>query len=417
MKKLWILLWILGLLSACQPAQDHNITDMEARKDTMNTFGHDLQFLQKHLDDLILLKDEEGRAQVVVSPQYQGRVMTSTSGGEEGQSYGWINYELIASGELKEHMNPYGGEDRFWMGPEGGQYAIFFDEGDEFVFEDWQTPPAIDTEAFEVVTSNAKEAIFTKTIHLQNYSSTSFDVRVDRTIRLLNTNEMEKELGVALPEEGINYVAFASDNRISNQGEKAWVKEDGLLSIWILGMFKHSPTTTVVIPYNNDPGLDVPVVNDSYFGKVPEERLKVENGFIYFKGDGAYRSKIGVSPERAKPVMGSYDAENGVLTIVKFSLPQGSSDYVNSMWEIQNDPYGGDAINAYNDGSLENGSEQLGPFYEMESSSPAAALAPGASIQHSHITVHFSGSVETLDQLAREILGVGINQIKRIFSS
>ena len=416
MKKPWILSLILGLLSGCQPAQDRKSAEVEDIKAITHTFGEDLQFLQKHLDDLILLQDEAGRAQVIVSPLYQGRVMTSTSGGEEGQSYGWINYELISSGEVRQHMNPYGGEDRFWMGPEGGQYALFFDQGDDFVFEDWQTPPAIDTEAFEVVSSNPKEAVFMKKISLQNYSGSTFDLQVDRTIRLLDANTLEKELKLTLPKESLNYVAFASDNRITNLGEKAWAKEEGLLSIWILGMFRHSPATTVVIPYLDDPDLEVPVVNDSYFGKVPEERLKVEEGVIYFRGDGAYRSKIGVAPERAKPVMGSYDAENGVLTIVKFSLPQDTTDYVNSMWEVQEHPYKGDAINAYNDGPLEDGTEPLGPFYELESSSPAAALVPGASIRHSHITVHFSGSVETLDQLAREILGVGIDQIKKVFS-
>ncbi|WPP50651.1 DUF6786 family protein [Catalinimonas niigatensis] len=416
MKKFWIPGCIFGLLTACQPGQDRNSAEVEDIKEVVNTFGYDLNFLQNHLDGLIILKDDSAKSQVIVAPQYQGRVMTSTAGGEEGLSYGWINYDLISSGELREHMNPYGGEDRFWMGPEGGQYAIFFEQGDEFVYENWQTPPALDTEAFEVVSNSEKEVSFTKNISLQNYSGTRFDVKVDRTISLMDASVVENELEITLPSEGIDLVAFASDNRITNQGEKAWLKEEGLLSIWILGMFKPSPSTTVVIPCDDDPALDVPIVNDRYFGKVPEDRLKVENGFIYFKGDGNFRSKIGLAPERAKPIMGSYDAENKVLTIVKFSLPQNAADYVNSMWEIQNQPYTGDAINAYNDGPLDDGSAQLGPFYELESSSPAAALVAGESIQHRHITIHFSGSVETLDQLAREILGVGLEQINQVFS-
>ena len=50
-------------------------------------------------------------------------------------------------------------------------------------------------------------------------------------------------------------------------------------------------------------------------------------------------------------------------------------------------PYSGDALNSYNDGPLEDGS-QMGPFYELETSSPAAALKPGESITHSQITIH-----------------------------
>ncbi|WP_277479868.1 DUF6786 family protein [Catalinimonas alkaloidigena] len=414
--KVQVLLILLGCSIAYQPVQDRDSADPDDIKEIVNNFGYDIEFLQNHLDDLIILSNKQGSAQVIVAPQYQGRVMSSTSEGKDGPSYGWINYDLISSGESRPQFNPYGGEDRFWMGPEGGQYAIFFQEGDEFAFEDWQTPSALDTEAFEVVEKSQTQVVFTHDFDVKNYSGATFKVKVDRTIRLLGREEIESELNVRLPAQAMNYVAFASENRITNAGEAAWTKEGGLLSIWILGMFKHSPRTTIVIPYDKTIGDDVPVLNDSYFGKVPEERLKVENGFIFFKGDGAYRSKIGVSPERALPVLGSYDAENEVLTIVKFTLPENVSDYVNSMWEIQKLPYGGDAVNAYNDGPLEGGDDQLGPFYELESSSPAKALAAGASLQHTHTTIHFRGSYETLDQLAREILGIGLDRIEQVFS-
>ena len=46
------------------------------------------------------------------------------------------------------------------------------------------------------------------------------------------------------------------------------------------------------------------------------------------------------------------------------------------------------------------GAKALGPFYEMESSSPAAALAPGASMAHTHRTIHLSGSKDGLDAIA-----------------
>ena len=29
-------------------------------------------------------------------------------------------------------MNVFGGEDRFWLGPEGGQFALYFKAGDPF---------------------------------------------------------------------------------------------------------------------------------------------------------------------------------------------------------------------------------------------------------------------------------------------
>ncbi|NIY45616.1 MAG: hypothetical protein GWN22_18560, partial [Gemmatimonadetes bacterium] len=87
-------------------------------------------------------------------------------------------------------------------------------------------------------------------------------------------------------------------------------------------------------------------------------------------------------PYRATPVCGSYDAAARLLTIVQYNQPAGATDYVNSMWELQDEPFGGDVVNSYNDGPPEPGAEPLGPFYELETSSPAAALAPGESITH-----------------------------------
>jgi hypothetical protein len=222
-------------------------------------------------------------------------------------------------------------------------------------------------------------------------------------------------LAVDIPGE-VDMVAFASENSITNRGEQAWTKDNGLLSIWILGMFRHSPATTVVFPYRRDAGADVPIVNADYFGEVPQNRLQTRDGFIFFKGDGAFRSKIGVGPERALPLMGSYDAERKILTIVHFSPPEeANKDYVNSMWKIQEHPYRGDVVNSYNDGPLEDGEAQLGPFYELESSSPAAALQPGETRTHTHTTLHFLGNTAILDQLSRDILGIGLEEIEAVF--
>jgi hypothetical protein len=178
-------------------------------------------------------------------------------------------------------------------------------------------------------------------------------------------------------------------------------------------MFNPSPQTTIVIPFKPGPEAELgPFVNDAYFGKVPAEKLVVGNGVLFFSGDGTCRSKIGIPPRRALPFAGSYDASAGVLTIVHLTLPEGPADYVNSMWRIQEDPYAGDVVNSYNDGPALPGAKPLGPFYELESSSPAAALVPGASLDHSQTTMHFQGDEQALDAVARRVLGVGIEEIR-----
>ena len=155
------------------------------------------------------------------------------------------------------------------------------------------------------------------------------------------------------------------------------------------------------------------IVNDDYFGKVPAERLKIGEGVLFFAADGQFRSKIGLNPQRSTPLCGSYDAARGVLTLVQYNQPAAEvTDYVNSKWELQKQPYAGDVINAYNDGPAEAGAEPLGPFYELETSSPALPLASGASGTHIQTTFHFEGNREGLDLIAQQTLGVSLAEIE-----
>ena len=123
------------------------------------SFGDDAAFLKSHTE-LIVLSDAKDLAKVAVAPGWQGRVMTSTAGADAGLSFGWINRELIASGKLLPHMNAFGGEDRFWMGPEGGQFSIFFAKGAKFEYADWFTPAVFDTLPFKVVSQSKGQAVF-----------------------------------------------------------------------------------------------------------------------------------------------------------------------------------------------------------------------------------------------------------------
>jgi hypothetical protein len=380
------------------------------------SFGDDAAFLKSHTD-LIVLSDKKGLAKVAVAPAWQGRVMTSTAGADAGPSFGWVNRELIASGKLLPHMNAFGGEDRFWMGPEGGQFSIFFAKGAKFEYADWFTPAVFDTLPFKVVSQSQDLAVFGSEFTLTNYSGTIFEVAVHREVRLLDTAAAWRKLGVK-PSADVNLVAYETDNKIYNAGKKPWTKDTGLLSIWILGMFTPSPSTTIVVPIKggSESALGVKVTSD-YFGQVPPDRLVVKDDVIFFSADGKYRSKIGINPKRSKGVSGSYDADNKVLTVVQYNVPASVTDYVNSLWKLQDNPYGGDVANCYNDGPPAPGAKPMGPFFELESSSPAAALAPGKSLWHLHRTIHLGGPESALDSVARATLGVSLAEIKAAFKT
>lgn len=379
-----------------------------------SAFDEDVKFLEKY-GDVIQLTDTDSKSKIAVMAALQARVMTSSAGPPENLSYGWINKSLFKSGDTSVHMNAFGGEERFWLGPEGGQFSIFFEKDSAFTFENWRTPRVIDLDTYELVSKTAHNAIFTKTTELVNYSGTKFNIKINREIKVLDASDAYQRLGIK-PDTALISVAYQTINNIQNTAKVAWSKSTGLLSIWLLGMFNPSHGLTMVIPFKEGSTEEFgPIVNDDYFGKVPANRLKVGKGIIFFKGDGDYRSKIGLSPLRAKDVMGSYDSASQTLTIVKYSKGQAADIYVNSKWGLQSEPFKGDVVNAYNDGPPGPGIKPMGPFYELESSSPTRELQPNESIIHTQTTFHFQGDQKALDSLSKRILGVSIAEINGAF--
>lgn len=378
-------------------------------------FDGDLAFLKQH-GDVVVLSDSPGGAQVVVAPAYQGRVMTSTVGGSQAPSFGWIGRAAIASRERQPHINVFGGEDRFWLGPEGGQYSLFFKKGDPFDLDHWQTPEPFDWGTWDITGQSNTAVRFQKRMTLVNYSGTRMEIGVDRTVRLLSGPDVTLHLGET-PGNGVKFVAFESTNTVTNAGSAAWQPASGLVSTWILGMFAPSPKTTIVLPFTPGPEAALgPIVNDKYFGKVPDDRLRIKDAVIFFKGDGQYRSKIGLPPLRALSVVGSYDSAGRVLTLVQYTRPPELVPYVNSMWEMQREPYKGDVINSYNDGPPAPGTLPLGPFYELETSSPALSLLPGQHYAHVHRTFHLVGPEAELDRIARATLNVSLTDLANAFA-
>jgi hypothetical protein len=378
------------------------------------TFADDLAFLMEHTQ-LVMLHDSSKRARLLVAPEYQGRVLTSTNAGKDGPSFGFVHRKNIAKHERSPHINVFGGEDRFWLGPEAGQYGLFFAPGDPFDLAHWQTPEPIDWGGWRVTEQSPSQVRFSREMKLQNYAGTQFELRVERAVRVLERPALDAALGIGVPAT-LDAVSFESENTIRNIGPSAWTKDTGLLSIWILGMFKPGARNTVVLPYKPGPESELgPVVNDAYFGKVPRHHMRIGDKAVFFRGDGQLRSKIGLSRSRAMPIAGAYDADARLLTIVQFTLPDDARDYVNSMWEQQPNPYAGDVLNSYNDGPPAPGATPLGPFYEIETSSRAAQLAPGEALDHTHRTSHISGPPAQLSALAQRLFGVSLEQIEHAF--
>jgi hypothetical protein len=174
-------------------------------------------------------------------------------------------------------------------------------------------------------------------------------------------------------------------------------------------MMTPTEQTKVVIPFSPQAGAHS-FITDNYFGTIPANRLLVKDSVLYFRCDGKSRGKLGISPVIAKPIVGSFDFKKNVLTIL---IPEVQKDgmYVNSKWEIQKQPYKGDVINSYNDGPLQDGT-QLGPFYEIESSSAAKELKSGETEEYHQAVLHFQGDYLLLKELAKQLLHVDLDEVK-----
>ncbi len=406
-----LLLSVMLVNSSCNEPEKNTDIKKDALTSAPGTFGYDHQFLQKY-DSVILLKSDDPDAQIIVSPRYQGKVFTSTATGDQGFSFGWVNYKAF-SDSVNQHMNAYGGENRLWLGPEGGIFSLFFQPKAEMVYENWRTPPAVDTESWGVISKTQTRVVMQKEVHLVNYQGTALNLKIDRSVRILSRQSITNDLGVDSNIQ-VKVVAYETTNTITNTGDFEWTEKTGMPCIWLLDMLKPSPTAVIVVPF-----LDTPVdsfshvATTNYFGEIPPDRLKHNNNTLFFKADGKSRGKLGIHPEKAKSTAGSYDSTNKALTIILFDLTP-NARYLNQEWNTTKPPFSGDAINAYNDGPLPDG-KQMGPFYEIESVSPAAFLKPKEFLIHHHTVIHFTGEEKTLDKIAQKFLGVSLETIRQQF--
>ena len=408
-----VMVVLLAFASACTTTSNKNPKQMN-ESNSKGTYGYDVAFFSRNKIKTIELKDSQSGARILIVPAWQGRVMTSSVDGDSGISFGWINYKFIEAGTVSSQFNPYGGEERFWLGPEGGPFSIYFGKDDDQVFTNWVVPKEIDTEPFDIVEQAPLKVSFRKNFTLENASGSKLDIGVERVVKLLNSSESENALGISI-DKSLTFVGYESENSLINRGEKAWDEKNGALSIWLLSMFNPSPSGLVFIPFKKGSVAEAgKIVNDDYFGKVPADRLIVKDGILFFRTDGKHRSKIGITPQRALPFCGSYDPDKKVLTLLWYSAPERPAKYVNSKWGDQDDPFTGDVVNSYNDGPVDDGSI-MGPFYEIESSSPAAFLPPGGEIKHTQRIFHITGDEAMLSLITEKLFDQKLSDIVSVF--
>ena len=382
----------LALLAACG-SPDATSTSGPAPGVTppeRTAFAEDAAFLRSHDPALVTLTS--GHAALVASAKYQGIVFTSTATGAE--SFGYIAEDVFETVAPDPHINGYGGENRLWLGPEGGQYAIFFAPGTAYDRDHWYTPPAIDVEPWTLVSRDSGSVVFAKADTLTSRAGTRFSYRIDRTVTLLPEGAIAERFGES--PTGVSAVGYRTDNALANIGTRAWTRDGGTVCLWALDMLPGGEEVAVVYPLARKPaGADTVV---RYFGEMGPDQLRLTDEYALLRGSGSALAKIGLPPRLATGTGAAIDYGRGTLTVIDYDLaPAGT--YLGMEWRDMPEPYAGDAATTYNDPGP-------GTFYELESIGEAAFLAPGASTTHRHTVYHFTGPIEALEALLTEVTGV-----------
>ncbi len=377
---------------------------------TQPSFNNDKVLLETQFTPVVL---ENLQGKLIVLPELQGRAMVGTfkvakEDPFHDKSLGWINRRYLQN----KHTDPgaaVGGSTRLWFGSEKGPYAIFFAPGKPQTVPNIRVPDAISMDEYKVVRRSASSVHMQATADILNYSKFVFEVDIQRSISLINEGDLLKALSISSLDT-VNAFAYEAHTKIKNVGSADWTAKTGMLSIWDLSAFDPSDNNTVVMPIRGS--LTEPT---AYFNENSTSHYRIMDDIVYYRANAKYMNKIGIPIENTKPVLGSYDSENNLLTIITFSFNPADKYYNNAVWfEDGYEAHKGEAINVFNDGSVD-GKPPFGPFYELETSSSARPLKAGETHSHTHKVFHVTGERHTLNQISENLFGVDLATIENVF--
>lgn len=239
------------------------------------------------------------------------------------------------------------GGDRLWISPERD---FFYKDAERF--EHWFCPRALDPGNYELASSNRNAVTFRNVFDLSNMRTGEIykDVCVTRTMSYLpNPYASDPRLEKAL--ESVSYVGMGSVEEILVKGSYDWLR----INPWII---------TQVNPGSpENPGMAIVPTKAGvqpihYFGKIPDDRLKVYEDHVSFKIDGEAIYKLGIRPEdlplRREAAIG-YLVDNGEANRESLLLIRRSKDVPKNQSECldvaKRDPDGPrGSVQSYNSG-------------------------------------------------------------------
>ncbi len=388
------------MVLVCLVLLNINCSIKKEKATTYTTFLEDLKFVKKFTSPILL---KSGTSSILVAPDYEAIVLTSTTSGDNGFSNGYLNKKQISENIIHPGGNQYGGEDRLWLAPLGSKFTLFYKQN-PIEDKNWFIPKAFDATPYTLNSKTPTALSFQKKVSITNNIGTSFDIKIEREINIFSKTEIEKELNIEISSV-INFVGFQSKHTITNLGTD-WSEEKGLIAPWVLGMFKGNKKSTAIFPYKETDSTSVKI--STYLNDIKTDRLIRKKGNILFKTDGAYRSKIGLKPKNALPIFGNYDDINKVLTVITFSFNKKERFLSSDDRDLKSGLWNGDVTNSYNNGLNEQGNAT---FFELESAAYGKTLKSNERISHTHKTFHFTGDKKELNKLCSKLFNIELKDL------
>ena len=348
---------------------------------------HDaLNYLAKKTSVVELYDQLGGR--VAICPEWNGRVLTSTYDGLDGNSFGCINVQAIET----EDFEDFGGEDQWTISPLDIAYSV------------------------ENITEH--NASLCRTIRMADANGKLAELNLSRTVSLLNRQNMGALFGDALvdalTQEDVSVVAFRTKNTIRST-EKVCVASRQR------GMFNACPHTFVIVstPPDNLPdslmASPLPVDID-YLGGSPHGRIRHISGALLIRVDGHSRCQATMPFSAAPPIFGAIELRFGTLTLWTFDIPRVSEERKRTRESVEEegaDAEEGDIIRIYNHGRPHTAGVDWTTYYEMNCFSVARELLPENSFTFRQCTLHINAGNDILGNLVQQIFDVSLDNFPK----
>ena len=329
---------------------------------------------------VIELYDRLG-GRVAVCPEWNGRILTSTCEGLEGESFGCVHVQAIDA----EHFEDYGGEDH------------------------WTLSPIV--HSFAVETIKEHKAVLQRTLQTNDANGVPGEFHLSRTISLLNKQKIETWFGDAVADsfgqEDVSAVGFCSENTVK-------VPEKTCIASRLRGMFNPSPNTVVVLstppdifasePSSMEPSpmepsqMELSSMDVDYLGSAPHGRIRHLPHALLVHADGRGRCQVTMPFAEAPLIIGAIELRFGTLTLWTFDVPNDSEK---------------DAIRIYNSGHSHTEELDWTAYYETNCFSAARELLPDDSLTYYQATLHLNAGNDVLDGLVRQLFDVSLEEIAK----